>query len=188
MPGGGLHLESGLWATGDPIRFCGIVQSMPFATRESILSLMGRTKYDQVFDFDGDLRVASATDLQRVDNAAQDADHETRSILIGKGWNHEQVKLLESDQVIVRAASTIAAHMGAVLKPELVDQNGNSYYSQAVEQARKVLTAFATTERRSVAEPIAGMNANVVGSERIALVPKMYVTPTKDRPNGPGGF
>lgn len=154
-----------------------------FVGADDIENRIGKVRFHQLFDHNSD----GIADTDKVNTACVDANREVQSLLLGKGFTDEQLQLAASDETLRRQAAWIAAEHGAMLKPELLNDHGLSFYSPLAAAARKVILQIATAERRLPAEKIAGKTSAVRG-RAMAPEPEFYVAPSARNPKGPGGF
>lgn len=154
-----------------------------FVGAEDVEQRIGKLRFHQLFDHDSD----GIADNDKVNTACVDANREVQSILIGKGFSDDQLKLAAADETLRRQAAWIAAEHGAMQKPELLNEQGQSFYTPLAAMARKILGQVATAERRLSAENVAGKSAAVTGRV-IVTEPEFFVAPSARNPKGPGGF
>lgn len=158
-----------------------------FGSRADLEARIGAARVIQLFDDDGDGLVESG-DLANLTLVMGDASAIVTSLLLGKGWSMDQLELLKTDRLVIRAWSGIAAQLSGERKPEWLNPQGEGPFEAIGVRARADLKALARGETRSEKEDVAGVNP-IVSSEGQRR-PFIFAADPND-PNdryGPGGF
>lgn len=154
-----------------------------FIDEDGVEDRIGRDRLLQIFDRNLD-NEADEVPLQA---AIADANAEIYARLNKKGYSEEQLVELARDETVRRAAAMIVAEFGAMGKPELIGDNGETYYTKIADKMRVLIDSIAATTFRPRAEATAGRpestKANVSHPH-----PDFQISPTPERPRGRGMF
>ncbi|MFZ5896817.1 MAG: hypothetical protein ACOY0T_37520 [Myxococcota bacterium] len=154
-----------------------------FVAPRDLENRIGKDRYRQLLDHDLDGRA----DDSIVAEVCTDANREIESLLLGKGFSHDQLVRLSQDETLRRQGAWIAAEYAALTKPALVAPDGTTMYTAQAKAARDVIKTIASAERRLSSEQSAGQPKGLLGYVSEPN-PDFYVAPSVRNPKGPGGF
>ncbi len=154
-----------------------------FVTVQDVEDRFSAARLAQVFDFDLD----NVADELPLTTAVIDANAEIWARLCKKGYSEEQLRELARDETIRRASATIVMEFGAFAKPELINDNGTTFYTPMANNARKLIDDIAAATLRPRSEKTAGAPATVQ-AKMTTPSPEFHVAPSEDRPRGRGIF
>jgi len=154
-----------------------------FVNARDLSRRLGEARFKQLFD----QNLNGRADADLVAEVCTDANREIESLLLGKGFTHDQLEKLAQDETLRRAGCWIAAEMAVFSKPEMVGPDGTTAYSEQAKRAREMIKTIASGERRLAAEQVAGPTASIRGHVS-EPTPGFYVAPSIANPKGPGGF
>jgi len=154
-----------------------------FVNDKDLSRRLGEARFKQLFDHDLD----GKADAELVAEVCTDTNREIESLLLGKGFTHDQLEKLSQDETLRRAGAWIAAEMAVLAKPDMVAPDGTTAYSEQAKRAREAIKTIASGERRLAAEQVAGPTTSIRGHVS-EPTPGFYVAPSIANPKGPGGF
>ncbi len=123
-----------------------------------------------------------------VEAMLDDANSDVISRLLNKGYSLEVLKALRPDPKLKRLAAGIFMGYAGERRTEWLNANGDGPYEGLRRRAREELAKHATGELRLSLEPKKGSNTQVGGKLSKQPDPNFIFAPTRDRPQGAGGF
>ena len=155
-----------------------------FICLEDVELRFGAERMEQLLDDDGD----GIPDDLIVEAMLDDANSDVISRLMNKGYSLEALKSLRGDPKLKRFAAAIFMGYAGERRTEWLNANGDGVYEGLRKRARADLKLHATGELRLSLEPKKGSNTQVGGKLSKQPDPNFIFAPTRDRPQGAGGF
>ena len=155
-----------------------------FICLEDVELRFGAERMEQLLNDDG----TGTPEPLIVEAMLDDANSDVISRLLNKGYSLEVLKALRPDPKLKRLAAGIFMGYAGALLTQWLNANGDGPYEGLRRRAREELAKHATGELRLSLEPKKGSNTQVGGKLSKQPDPNFIFAPTRDRPQGAGGF
>ena len=142
---------------------------------------------DRMMQFLDDDQDGSADELV-VEAILNDANSDVISRLVNKGYTIELLKSLRRDPKLKRLAGEIFMGYLGERRTEWLNAQGDGPYEGLRKRAHAQLREYATGELRLSLETKKGSNTQVGGRLSNQPDPNFIVAPTRNNPQGAGGF